>query len=527
MREVCLESHYDIAFYEEGIEAVKENYRKKRMREALIGPFVSTIVHMAILISLFIYGTDNPINEVKDIVVNIYSQSEVMIEPLPVESPEPDDKLEMNAMEPDLVPDILENFNEIDFSLLDLVSDEEPSTFDRVVNDDFVSDVIISMSAIHDNISGGNEERSTDESKAFSSLGLYAQRKKNNRIAQTVKNGGTRLGQDALDRGLWWLASVQNPDGSWGKQDIRAMTGLAVLTFLAHGDTHLSKHFGTHMKKAFKWMMQDKVDRTHDRGYGHAIKTYALCEAYSMTALNDLEAPMIKCVEALIGGQQKNGAFDYKLKPESARQDTSVTGWCMQALKAAYVSGMEHKELPAAIELGLKWLSDQSASKGSFPYSVDKGQYNGGNRHSMRAIGALCLQLYGKGDQGSLQDELNKITAEDVNNINWDKPPARSLYAWYYATQSVFQVGGAAFRNWNSKMEPMLIANQHPKGYWIYPGDKHGSAGMDDLTGKIYSTTLCSLILTVYYRYLPTYKGLAIRRKAGEKKQEEFVNVVE
>ncbi|MCM8529603.1 MAG: hypothetical protein NE330_00460 [Lentisphaeraceae bacterium] len=30
---------------------------------------------------------------------------------------------------------------------------------------------------------------------------------------------------------------------------------------------------------------------------------------------------------------------------------------------------------------------------------------------------------------------------------------------------------------------------------------------MDDLTGKIYATTLASLMLTVYYRYLPSSKG--------------------
>ncbi|MCM8539390.1 MAG: terpene cyclase/mutase family protein [Lentisphaeraceae bacterium] len=527
MRDFYLESQFDMAFYNEEIEAVQESYRKKKLREALFGPIISLIIHLGILISIFYFGTDNPINEVKEITVNIYSQNEILIEPLPIETVHVIDENELRILAPDFSQKIEDQYKDLDSSFLDSISSEDPTTNDLVLNDHSLSDIILSRSVITDNISGGLEENTSSGEGSFSSMSLPVHRTKEKQIVRTVQNGGTKEGQDILNKSLWWLASVQNPDGSWGKQDKRAMTGLAVLTFLAHGETHLSKHFGRNMKKAFLWLINDEVDRSHDKGYGHAIKTYAICESYSMTALNVLEEPMNKSVEALISGQQKNGAFDYKLNPDSMRQDTSVSGWAMQALKAAWVAGAENRHLRDAIEKGLGWLKERSGDKGSFPYSVENGQHKGGNKYSMRAIGALCLQLYGESRYKELQDELKIISTVDVEKIDWDKPPVRSLYAWYYSTQSVFQLGGVTFRRWNAKMEPMLIENQHPKGYWVYPGKNHASASMDDLTSKIYSTTLCSLILTVYYRYLPTYKGLFQKRPVKVEVKEEMVNVVE
>ena len=52
----------------------------------------------------------------------------------------------------------------------------------------------------------------------------------------------------------------------------------------------------------------------------------------------------------------------------------------------------------------------------------------------------------------------------------------------------------------------MLKENQHPEGYWNSPAKKIETERMNmkDIDNKIYSTTLCALQLTVYYRYLPS-----------------------
>ena len=61
------------------------------------------------------------------------------------------------------------------------------------------------------------------------------------RLAQ----GGGGVGvENAVVRGLNWLKTTQNADGSWGKQHIGAMTGLALLCFLGHCELTDSADYG-------------------------------------------------------------------------------------------------------------------------------------------------------------------------------------------------------------------------------------------------------------------------------------------
>ncbi len=114
-----------------------------------------------------------------------------------------------------------------------------------------------------------------------------------------------------------------------------------------------------------------------------------------------------------------------------------------------------------------------------------------------------------------------------------------SLYTWYYQTQVLFQAyngaggtGGGAWAQWNSNFTNALIKHQQPDGSWLSPahnsitaygetskvrvtpaGDTQRSifqpTGVDSKEAskdlKVYSTAMCSLMMTVYYRYLPTY----------------------
>ena len=80
------------------------------------------------------------------------------------------------------------------------------------------------------------------------------------------------------------------------------------------------------------------------------------------------------------------------------------------------------------------------------------------------------------------------------------------LYWMYYMTQAMFQRGGNDWKNWNNLFQKHLLENQHPDGYWNSPakGVETNRFSMADIDDKVYSTTLCALQLTVYYRYLPS-----------------------
>jgi len=142
----------------------------------------------------------------------------------------------------------------------------------------------------------------------------------------------------------------------------------------------------------------------------------------------------------------------------------------------------------------------------------------------MRAVGVLCLQLFGEGHANEIKDDLDTIAKDDLAKLDWNNPPASSLYGWYYATQAMFQAGGAKWRPWNRKFQKEIGDAQHAEGYWVYPGKGHAKG--DDITQKVYATTLCALMLTVYYRYLPSSKGAlggAAMKKAAEKKEEKVM----
>ena len=94
----------------------------------------------------------------------------------------------------------------------------------------------------------------------------------------------------------------------------------------------------------------------------------------------------------------------------------------------------------------------------------------------------------------------------------------------------MFQNGGKAWKTWNKKFQKEIGNAQNPEGFWEYPGSWHGEAH-DKTTDRVYATTLCALMLTVYYRYLPSTKGAIggkeIKAKEAVAIEEEGLNLIE
>ena len=70
--------------------------------------------------------------------------------------------------------------------------------------------------------------------------------------------------------------------------------------------------------------------------------------------------------------------------------------------------------------------------------------------------------------------------------------------------------GGKMWRDWNKALQEELLPNQKEDGSYKEEGGAmgaHGSgaAGPD---AEIYRTALCTLMLEVYYRYLPATEKL-------------------
>ena len=469
---------------QEEIEEIHEEYRQKRLLEALVGPSVSTVFHILLIVLLAIF--------IRDKFKDVENDIEIVVQPIdnlpPIEvKPEiPEIEKELKEVEVTTPLNVASLDPEINEKALEENEQDEPE-IDNDLADDTITDVEVSPSTFATIIRGGDS------------------------------NGGkqgtfTQYGLDPSTYGhflkcLEWLAKVQNADGSWGSDARAGYTGLALLTFLAHGEMPTSKRYGKTVKKAMQWLVQDKIDTKSHHAYPHAIKTYALSEAYAMTGLSLIEGKMNECVEVIVKGQQEHGCFDYNYKSSEARQDLSFAGWNYQALKAASIAGCEVRGLDEAIYKSLEYLKMMGEAEKSYAYTTsnnDPDQAKGAGKWTMKAVGSLCLQLLEPGQHKILDDELDSILKEGVARFNWNRAPGRSLYGWYYETNAMFHAQGKYWKGWKDTFSKVLRENQHEDGYWIYPGNSRMPG--DDLSHKVYATTLAALMLSVPFRYLPSSK---------------------
>ncbi len=305
--------------------------------------------------------------------------------------------------------------------------------------------------------------------------------------------------EPAVLKALQWLKTHQAADGSWPGQETTAMTGLALLAYLAHGDTPASTEFGDTITRGLKHLLA----RQHDDGtfsknvYAHAIATYALAEAYTMTRIMALKTPLDKAAQVIIQGQQSTGGFDYNYL-KSPRFDLSVTGWQIQALNATHTADPTLPGLEEARSRASRFLlTDVLAQDGSgFVYDGKAGLLpTRGGRPSMTSVGTLCLQILGKPNSPPVKSGLKLL--QNIA-LEWPTSGKANVYTGYYVAQSKFQSGNKSdWMRWNLHMQRVLLTKQKQDGHWELGDYDNGS--------HVYTTTLCTLMLEVYYRYLPSY----------------------
>jgi hypothetical protein len=255
--------------------------------------------------------------------------------------------------------------------------------------------------------------------------------------------------------------------------------------------------------------------------YSHALVAYALSEATAMIGASQIEAAMNDAIKLVVDRQQSNGGYFYDYDKKNKDSNLSNASYNYQALKAAYAAGSDVSGLKEAIDKAIAHMQDKATETG-FYYRLTGNNDRG---PSMRAVGVLCLQLLGAPDCDAVKRIGDYMEKNDMQYLKWvggkgNQPNAFPLYMWYYATQVMFQRGGNSWKKWRPKFEKMLVENQHKEGYWETPsafeGDRFEMPGMDK---KVYSTAKCALMLTVYYRYLPSFKLPKSSAKKEEKKK--------
>ncbi len=323
------------------------------------------------------------------------------------------------------------------------------------------------------------------------------------RLKLLMERGGLPGAEDAVQRALDWLVSVQNADGSWGKTYKVAMTGFAVLCFLGHGDSVDSPKHGRVVSRGVQYLtdvseknggLMATVQRANGACYEHGIATYALGEVYALArfgqkGLGPVAEAFDHGVRIILEGQTKEGGWLYNYHLGTGG-DLSVTGWQYQALKAARQTRLRFPTLEAQIQKTERFLLSMRGPRGGFGYQEPA------DKASLTGVGVLGLQMFDPGEHRLAIIAGLQVVLESYAKKRW---AGADVYAWYYNTQAAFNFGGAAWERWNAIFQKEVLENQQPDGHW-----HHASARKAKNDSDIFCTTLCTLMLEVFYRYQPT-----------------------
>lgn len=353
------------------------------------------------------------------------------------------------------------------------------------------------------------------------------------RMNRLMRSGGIADCEKAVVKSLEFLASKQNGDGSWGGSYKAGMTGLALLAFLGHCETPDSPKFGAVVSKAIDYLAvagsKDGIFPRNRGGHGwvyeNGMATYAIAEAYSITRLPYLEPIVVKSTEIIIKGQGSDGGWVYGYE-KTTPSDTSVSSWQVQALKAAKLTGVKINGLDEALVMSAKNMKRVQANDGHFGYRSAGGYTGEGKRGGLTGAGALSMLMVDAGNYNSEitaglkaiidpdkkdEDRLNREGAFAYFDRQFDyNSPKGNLYAWYYTTNAMFQKGGSYWRTWNNLFMKPVLAAQQGDGSWPACAGEAGAGGLSYKGGGnnedavVYRNAMFTLMLEVYYRYLPS-----------------------
>ncbi len=283
------------------------------------------------------------------------------------------------------------------------------------------------------------------------------------------QHGGSRESEAAVEGALRFFRRHQSPNGMWdanGYQDNCdapgpkcepgnhkyttdpmtdiAMTAYAVLCYLGAGYDHITPNkYRTVVRSGLSWLKNvshraeagikftpgSGPSNPHDHGiYADAIACMAIVEAYAMTQDRNLRSLAQGSVDYLLSQQiidpRNNQPLGWNYAPKVERNDTSVTGWVVMALKSAAAGGLN---VGQGMRGGLNmtrqaWeyvnknherigVNDMS----TFPYLYNPlaeadNANRGGNREF---IGAVCAVFLGvKAGDPMLESMMNSIMAK-------------------------------------------------------------------------------------------------------------------
>lgn len=318
---------------------------------------------------------------------------------------------------------------------------------------------------------------------------------------------------EAIDRALKYLIREQYGRGELTgainegqkRQNMIAMTSLSIMAMAAAGHQPSDPTpEGNAMHEALEFVLKpsNQVQGHYygadgSRMYGHGITTLMLAEMLGM-AVDDRQDKKIRdrlenAVNLILASQQVDkdwrSSGGWRYAPDSRDSDLSVSVWQVMALRSAKNAGID---VPSeAIEDAVRYIRRcYNDRHEAFAY-----QAGGHPDYAMVAAGLLSMQVCGQYDADEVEGAADWLITHDPNyNHHW------FFYGTYYYAQGMYQRGGRHAERARRKVEQLLLDRQSEPGYWVAEGGQERGAG------KVYTTAMAVLSLSVKYHYLPIYQ---------------------
>lgn len=344
----------------------------------------------------------------------------------------------------------------------------------------------------------------------------FAARRGEARAAAVEARGGSAASEQAVERGLAWLAEHQAVDGSWQfdlsgcrcqgacrhpgtLKSSTASTAIALLPFLGAGNTHVDGPYQQTVSRGIYYLVS-RMQPTPRGGdfcegtmYGHGVTTLALAEAYGLAG-DEMLVPYLRDAIRFIQTAQDQHSGGWRYLPGQAG-DTTVTAWQLAALKSAAIAGLE---TPSPTIEGVRRFLDRVQANNGAAYGYRTPQA----KPCTSAIGLLCRMYTGWGRE---QEPL----VRGVTALAKSAPSPDAIYQNFYLSQALLQLDHPVWPRWNRLHRDQLVARQarigHESGSWFF-NDPDTAPG-----GRLAHTALAVLTLEVYYRLLPIYTEKAVQ----------------
>lgn len=334
----------------------------------------------------------------------------------------------------------------------------------------------------------------------------------------------------AVERGLAWLASSQNDDGSWSakigyklntsyeytRTDAGhvGVTALAGMAFLAGGNLPGRGEYGDVTSRCLDFVLscvQDDGYVTHagTRMYSHAFATLFLAEIYGMTHRGDIKAKLQLAVDFIVKSQNEKGGWRYE--PYAVEADMSIVVCQVLALRAARNIGIRVPR--SVVDKAARYVVDSAVTEdsmrrhfGGVSYKNELGSFHyqrqDGSRSSFPLTAAGVTALFGAGvysDQ-AIDDGVRYLRSNlgMFNQIRGRRDGGHYFfwYGHYYGVQAMYTAGADAWDSYFTVVREDILRMQDADGSWPNPTGP----------GRPFGTAMAVLILEIPYRFLPIFQ---------------------